>query len=425
MSVRIAALAACMAAACAAASPPVRAAERLGLDDAIARVDALHPDLRLFGALQAQREAERDQAALAPALTAGATLENAFGSGRSSGLSGAELTLTLAAVFERGGKLDARRVLAQSRIDALAVEREGRRLDLLAEVARRYLAAVGAQAEAAIAQIDIAQRTQALAAAERRLRAGASPEAVVLAARAALAQAELGAARAEQHGLAARQALAALWGERAPRFELAPADPLALPAIAGFDRLAELIERTPEIARFADERRIGEARLRLARTEERPDASWQIGVRRLQADGDMALVGGVSIPLGAARRAAPGIRAAEAELGALEIERESRALSLYATLADAHGRYRVAQLEVERLQRDVVPLLVRGVAAAERAYAGGAASYLELAQIQSEHTRALMQCLQAALAAQQALIEIQRLTGQSVLAASTDSGATP
>ena len=425
MSVRIAVLAACMAAACAAASLPVRGVERLGLDDAIARVDALHPDLRLFGALQAQREAERDQAALAPALTAGATLENALGSGRSRGLSGAELTLTLAAVFERGGKLDARRVLAQSRIDALAVEREGRRLDLLAEVARRYLAAVGAQGEAAIAQTDIAQRTQALAAAERRLRAGASPEAVVLAARAALAQAELGAARAEQHGLGARQALAALWGERAPRFELAPADPLALPAIAGFDRLAELIERTPEIARFADERRIGEARLRLARTEERPDASWQIGVRRLQADGDVALVGGVSIPLGAARRAAPGIRAAEAELGALEIEREARALSLYATLADAHGRYRVAQLEVERLQRDVVPLLVRSVAAAERAYAGGAASYLELAQIQSEHTRALMQRLQAALAAQQALIEIQRLTGQSALAASTASGATP
>ncbi|PZQ09537.1 MAG: TolC family protein [Rhodanobacter denitrificans] len=425
MSVRIAALAACMAAACAVASPPVRGVERLGLDDAIARVDALHPDLRLFGALQAQREAERDQAALAPALTAGATLENALGSGRSRGLSGAELTLTLAAVFERGGKLDARRVLAQSRIDALAVEREGRRLDLLAEVARRYLAAVGAQGEAAIARTDIAQRTQALAAAERRLRAGASPEAVVLAARAALAQAELGAARAEQHGLAARQALAALWGERGPSFELAPADPLALPAIAGFDRLAELIERTPEIARFADERRIGEARLRLARTEERPDASWQIGVRRLQADGDVALVGGVSIPLGAARRAAPGIRAAEAELGALEIEREARALSLYATLADAHGRYRIAQLEVERLQRDVVPLLVRGVAAAERAYAGGAASYLELAQIQSEHTRALMQRLQAALAAQQALIEIQRLTGQSALAAPTASGATP
>ena len=50
-------------------------------------------------------------------------------------------------------------VLAQSRIDALAVERESRRLDLLAEVARRYLAIVGAQRQQAVADLDIAQRS--------------------------------------------------------------------------------------------------------------------------------------------------------------------------------------------------------------------------------------------------------------------------
>ena len=112
----------------------------------------------------------------------------------------------------------------------------------------------------------------------------------------------------------------------------------------------------------------------------------------------------------------------------LEIERESKQLSLYSTLADAHGRYRVAQVEVERLQDEVVPLLAKAAAAAERAYVAGAASYLELAQMQSEQTQALKQRLETALEAQRALIEIQRLTGESFIASpqpATTSGVTP
>ncbi|WP_342625979.1 TolC family protein [Azotobacter sp. NL3] len=146
-----------------AAAWPALGAERLSLDDAFARVATNHPELRLFDSRGALLAAERERAALRPALVAGATLENAFGSGEARGLQGAELTLTLASVLERGGKLDARQTLARSRIDALAVEREARRLDLLAEVARRYLAMVAACRQGEIAEQDIAQRQRTLA----------------------------------------------------------------------------------------------------------------------------------------------------------------------------------------------------------------------------------------------------------------------
>src|SRR5690606_28375964 len=69
-------------------------------------------------------------------------------------------------------------------------------------------------------------------------------------------------------------------------------------------------------------------------------------------------------------------------------------------------------LEVQRLQDDVLPKLARAEAAAERAYRGGAATPLEWSQRLSEHTAARRQQLEAALDAQRALIEIQRLTGQ-------------
>ena len=154
---------------------------------------------------------------------------------------------------------------------------------------------------------------------------------------------------------------------------------------------------------------------------------WQVGVRRLQGTDDFGLTAGISIPLGSSGRARPGIRAAEAELAALEIEREAAGLSLYSTLAEAHGRYRVAQLEVSRIGEEVLPMLERAEAASARAYREGAASYLEWATLLAERTAALRQQLDAAFEGQRALIEIQRLTGQAFVAcpAPSTEGPTP
>ncbi|KGM50698.1 cation transporter [Lysobacter concretionis Ko07 = DSM 16239] len=426
MRLRLAALAA-LVVVCAVAFP-AHAADPLTLDDAFQRVANTHPNLRLFGARRDVLAAELDRVSLRPALVAGTSIENAFGTGAASGLDGAEITLSLASVLERGGKLDARRTLAQSRIDALAVERETQRLDLLAEVARRYLAVVAAQQQTAITQFDIEQRERTVAEARKRLQAGASPESVVLTAQAALARAELDHARAQQRETAARQHLAALWGERAPSFEVAGGDPLVLPEVADFAVLADWLARTPELAQFVGAARIREARLQLARSEATPDLDWQVGVRRLQGSDDFGLIGSVSIPLGSTSRAQPAIRAARAELAGLEIEREAKGLSLYSTLAEAHGRYRVAEVEVERLQNDVLPRLTKAEAATRAAYRAGAASYLEWATLQAERTAARKQQLEAALDAQRALIEIQRLTGQAFVAgtgSNTEQGVSP
>lgn len=394
-----------------------QAPQRLTLDDAIARVATAHPDLRLIDARVAVLNAERERAEQHPPWTIGAQIENALGSGEARGLDEAEVTLTLASVLERGGKLDARRTLAQSRIDALAVQREARRLDLLAETARRYLAVVATDRSRSLAGLDVEQRRRTVAAARQRLQAGASPESVLLTAQAALARTELARDRTGQQWIAARQHLAALWGERAPSFDTVAGDPLALPAIAPLRALAAELERTPELAQFADERRIGEARLQLARSAASSDLEWQVGVRRLQSSDDTALVAAVTMPLGSRARAQPDIHVADAELAALSIEREAKGMSLYSTLVEAHGRYTTAQVEVARLQNEVLPKLNRAEQAAERAYRAGAISYLEWAQLQSERTATRQQQLDVALDAQRALIEIQRLTGQSLVTA--------
>ena len=261
--------------------------------------------------------------------------------------------MTLGSVFERGGKLEARQTLVQSRIDALAVERETRRLDLLAEVARRYLSVASAQRQREIAQVDIEQRKRTVTAARHRFTAGASPESVVFAAEAALARAEMERARAAQRETSARQHLAALWGERNPTFETVAGNPYALPEIANFEALSNWLSRTPEIAQFTGEQRIREARLQLARTQATPDWSWEVGARRFRDGNDVALTASASMPLGARTRAQPEIRAAEAELrqdhraGAQEAQdgwqaQGSQVMQPAATAALLLGRLKIA-----------------------------------------------------------------------------------
>lgn len=420
---RLAALAALAIAPCAFAqvsSPPVP----LTLDEAVSRVARTHPDLRLPVLQRAAAEARYEGAGFKPPLVFGVDVENALGTGANRGFDASEVTVSLAGVLERGGKLDARRALAQANIDAIAPQREITRLDLMAEVARRYLAVTAARGQRRIAMDDIEQRRRAVAAARVRVLAGASPASTLMTAQAALAQAELDRDRAEQAERAARMALAALWNAREADFTEVSGEPLQLPALEDFQQLATLLSDTPELAVIAGEARVREAQLQLARSELRGNLSWQLGVRNSRASGDNGLVGGFSMPLGTARRAGPEIRAAETELAMSAVQRESRALQLYSTLAEAHGRYGTARLEVARMGSDVLPQLQRAEKAAETAWRAGAISYMEWGQLQAMRIEARQRQLDAALAAQTALIEIQRLTGQPLVATASE-GNTP
>ncbi len=400
-----------------AGSVLAREGRGLDLETAFERVLERHPDLRVFAARERVFVAERESAALASPLRVGVDLENVLGTGALSGVSGAELGISLSSVFERGGKRQARIDLVTTQLGTLALQREARRLDLLAEVARRYLDWAAAGTEQVIAADDLAQREVTLAAAQRRVRAGASPRSVELAAQAALARAQLAVAQADAGAVSTWRRLAILWGDidataGGDALPAAAADPLSLPPIATLEELHRLLADSPDLGRFADEQRVREARLHMAQTQRTPDLDWQIGVRRLQAEGDWAVMAGVSIPLGSARRAEPAIRGAQAELEVLAMEREGNELALQATLVEAHGRYTNLALSVARHREDILPALARAADAAGQAFRAGALSHLEWAQLQSDIVEARRQQLAAAVAASQALVEIQRLTAQ-------------
>ncbi len=422
MSNRLAALAAglmVLAVATGAAAQPFT------LEDAHERVVQFHPDLRLFVPRREGLEADARAAALRPALEAQVDLENVLGSGPLQGTRSAELTLSLAGVLERGGKREARRALAAARIDALSVQRAATQLDLLAEAMRRYVDLAALQAQRPLLAEDLAQRRRIAHAARQRFAAGAAPEASALAAEAGIAQAEARLATLDAQQAAAWRRLSLLWGAPVdgpvPEVTPVPESPPALPTLA---ELTARIAESPELLAFADEARIREARLRLAETEASPDADWSVGVRRLQDGSDTGLVAGFSLPLGTRRRAEPAIAAARAEREALGMQRESAALQLEAVAVDAWSQVESGALQADRLRTEVLPRLERAAAQSERAYRAGALSYLEWAAVQTDITTSRFALLEARVATQRALIELQRLTAESWTASDAREGDT-
>ena len=422
MSLRWAAFIAAVSWSCGLAS--AQEPRVLTLDTAFARTLEKHPELARFTHLREAAQASHDAETQGPPIRVEFELENGPRTGQDSSFDTAEATLSLASAFERGGKREARVALADAQLSALVIQEEQRRVDLLAEVARRYLDFVTTQAMADLVATDVAQREKVVEATARRVRAGASPESVHLAAEAALARATMQRDRLRAETYAAALRLAILWSSRDPDFDRGTGNPLSVPVTPTLDSLRNLIESSPELRRFADESRLREARVQLARTAGSSDIEWRAGIRRLEEDGSWAAVVGISVPLGSGSRSDPSVRAAQSELAALALEREADELTLEATLVEAHTRLSGATLAVATARDVLIPKFEQAERASERAFRAGALTYIEWAQVQSDVMSVRSEQLLAAVEAHRALIEIQRLTGSSFISAPAASSRT-
>ncbi len=387
----------------------------LTLDAALAKVIASHPELRGFALRSEALEAEGAVASLRPEMSLGLSIENALGSGDYRGFDSAESTLTLAGLIERGGKREARRAMAAARFDALGVERSAMQFDVLAETARRYLDVVGWQARQPLLEAELAQRERMAEAARKRFAIGAAPEAMALKAEADVAATKAALAATRGSTIAAARKLALMWSDRSGAVFAATPLPSAVPPLPAYEDFRKALPSSPELARFATESRIRDARVRLAVADASADIDWELGVRHLAGSGDVALVAGASIPLGVSRRAALERSAARAERAALELERESVEAQLEAALLEAWSRANSAVERVTALESEILPRLRKAAESAERAYVAGALTYVEWSEVQSAVRSAGEAALEAKLEWRRSMIEIQRLTAEPVI----------
>ena len=399
---------------CVAAESPAQ--DPLTLDEALLAVLENNPVL-LAGDYQAQAAAARiRQAQQSTPVQLKLELENFAGSGVFGGDDLLETTLSLGKILELGNKAGLRGEVAHNEATLLDNERDAARLDLLAEAVRRFIHVVVDQERLKIARdkLTLAEGTAAIV--DERVRVGKSPDAERSRARIAVARAELELEHAEHELATSRVKLATQWGDTEPEFSSARATLFSLNPVESFDTLAQLLERNPDLTRFASEQRLAEARLRLAQSRRRMDIELSGGFRYFNLNNDGALVVSATMPLGSGSRAAPGIESSQLLSDRQPLLFRQRQLELHASLYEIYQELSHALTASQTLHEQIVPEAELALRGYEKGYRAGRYSLLELSDAQELLLEARLEAVMTASDYHNYRIEIERLTGQSMSA---------
>jgi cobalt-zinc-cadmium efflux system outer membrane protein len=400
-------------AASVAAQPPPSAAP-LTLATAIELTLARNPELQIYAPrLRAQR-AEIETAALAPPLEIRAELEDAFGTGRASGLDSAEATFSLARVIELGGKRTRRVKAAEAGRDLVEIERAAAELDALAEVTRRFIHVAADQAQLDLTATATALAEETVSAARARVAAARAPEVELRRAEISLARAAVDREHAEHELAASRRKLAALWGDSEATFGAIETNLYDAPPLDTFEALVTRLDANPDFARFASEARLRDAELRLAESQRRANLAVSAGVRQLEQTDDQAFVLGFAMPLGSARRAESAVAESAARRAQTDAELAAHRVRAEAQLFELYQELRHAITEAEILRSEVLPAMQAALDATRDAYERGRYGYLEWADAQRELVEVRRALIDASANAHLYRAEIERLTGESL-----------
>lgn len=401
-------------------TPSASQATSLTLSDAVGRVLHGNPALQAAQFTLRAQDARRDQAVLKPAWHATLEAENFLGSGSLRNGRALETTLRLGTVIERGGKRASRIDQADSERALLLADQDVERLDLLAEVARRFIHVVADQEGVALTKhaTQLARRSEKLV--DQRVRVAKAGDAELGKARITLARAEISAEHAEHELKSARVALAATWNARDPGFGAAEASFYSLPEPEPFDALIAGLDRNPDLVRFASAQRLEDARIAVARANRAADITFNAGIRRLEAFDDQAFVLSVTVPLGTSARAAPFVREAEQRRAAVDARALGARADLYRTLYAVYQELQHARAQADTLRARVIPESERTLRLTEAGYRVGRYSYLEWVDAQQQLLTVQREAVEAARDYHLLYVELERLVGRSVGTTTTE-----
>ena len=384
----------CLLALASSASLAYAGNKPLTLPEALSRAMAQNPSLQVFDLRLNGLEGRRITADQNPALDAGLEVENFLGSDDLQGVDGAEYTLSLSSVLEFGGKRQARVNLVDSRYGRVEAERRAETLDVLGKVTQRFVATLALQEKLALAAeaVALAGATHEIVA--RRAGRGAAPQAEVMRARAALTRSRIEQSRLRAAYESRKMALASLWGDTGPDFQILEGDLFQFGSSANFDALYQRVSDSPAIQIYASEQRIREAEIQLTRSQSESDIRWQVGIRRF------------------GRRNRGEVQAALAARDEVRFRREDTLLRLHVRLYDAYHLRQQSIEAVAQIRSQMLPDLTEALNQTREAYERGRYSYVEWTAAQRELLSARQALVDTATTAllNQALIE--QLTAQ-------------
>lgn len=391
------------------ALPIAASAEPISLDEAVRRAIAVSPAIQAQEAGIRSARAGRSQADVRPNPVLSVEAENIAGTGAYDVYRQAETTVTYAQTIERGGKRDARIAYAERDIGVSQASARLVRLDLAEAVQRTFIDLQIAEEVVWLAErrleTERAMQTEAL----RRVRGYKDPLFVETRAEARVAQARLALDEARSRRGAARAKLASFWGGKAEDVEV----PRGIEKPD--DHLHKLAEADSALASAAVER--AQAAVVVEQTRGVQDYTVSGGVRHLRETGDVALVAGISIPLGRFERNRGNIERAQAERQRIELQAEAARLDRLRQLASLRAEADAARMRADGIMQDVYPKAVRTLEQVREGYNRGGFRFSDVQDAADAITEVQSQWVQAMTRYRDVLSQIDRLTGRFDVAA--------
>jgi cobalt-zinc-cadmium efflux system outer membrane protein len=384
----------------------------LKLQAALAMALQANPSLRAASREHDAADAAIVQAGAWPNPTLDAQVEDLRRDNRTS-------TLQLSQPIELGGKRAARVTAAERARDQAASALDARRADIRAATVTAFFEVLTAQERLRLAQDSVGLAQAGTRAAQNRVAAGKVSPLEETRARVAEAGIRVELLQAEGTLRSARQQLAALWGNPAPRFTQVEGAVDQLPGMASEAQLQGRLADAPVVrqARLEVERR--RALSDLEQAKRIPDVTVSLGAKRVpSSEIDTGggrrnqVVVGLSVPLpifdsnrGNVAEALSREEKARDELAAAE-------LRLGADVAQATERLRSARATAQTLQRDALPGAEAAYKAATKGFELGKFSFLEALDAQRTLFQVRAQYLLALADAHRAAGELDRLLGR-------------
>ena len=391
-----------------------------GLTLSQARVRALegNPRLRAAGAeVHAADGALRQaKAILNPQLEA--TAEDVGGDLPHWGQS--QTTFSVSQPLEVPGKRKARAEAARFLKEAARQDFLRLRLDLLAEVDRRFATLLGAQERKLVAAENLDTAREVSAAVAALVEAGEASPIEALRARSDEGLAQIDLRGAERELDLARRELALLMGQQDPAFARAEGqleEEVPVPdegtALAGLSSL-------PDMARWRAEASRSEADLRLARRSRWPDLSLSAGWRRYAATGGHAYVAGLALSLPVFNTGAGAVIESSARLDQANLLSRAEEIRLESGLRSAREVLLKASEESRDLRDRVVPSALQIYEALNEGYRRGKFRLLDLLEARRSLAAAKLQYLDALVRLNAAKADLERLLGTHLTAVNGD-----
>ena len=381
--------------------------QRLTLESAVSRTLNTAPEAVANAARLEALRAARSQAGVRPNPTLEVLGENVAGTGPYTFLGRAELTASYAQTIERGGKRRARVALAERDIGVAEAEALVQRLDIAERAQSAYVEALTAQAQLEVAAERLRLVKILAVEVNRRVREARDPLFAGTRAATRVAEAEVDLELAEHARDAALTRLTALWGGSPAGMTISTDEFFNLTPTQG-----SAVRAPAELAVLEARVRRAEAAIAVEQARRVQDPTVRGGLRYLNETADLAVLGGVSIPLARHDTNRANIERAIAERRRMEADIEVARLARLRDLRLAEEKVEEARREADAILKRVYPGAEKTLAQVREGFARGGFRHVDIDEAQTRVVQVRQRMVEAISEYHKARVQLDRLTGR-------------